>query len=647
VFSAFPDLRVATEQPGGKNARATDAVSKDPAAIEFVDLLNREIGTDEVEEADIRPTASKEARPDKEHTFFAVPVSDESPPETTMLATGVSGETKTGAIRQQADTEEYEDQSGANVAQPGARSVPLNVVSDADGNKRTAPADVPVKATGRENEAAAAGHESPVRPPVAAHHRATENSDKAQVPQKDVGDPVPRDQPDSTMQAVETRTPNEAKGTIEVPNDSFKDAPANPGNGHAATPDKNVTPDKPDFVAAKDRNQAAAADRSAFIAATNGAQAVAGDKQTVTAARDRNQTLSADRPTAAPTTDDTRTVATNETRFDAPVRDPAKAVSSADTSTVIPGIGADQPEPREAEFSATEERSRDPLADESVQSTALPGQPTTAPVQSAATAVHTTAAPAQFIATHTRQAVTTTGFERENVRLGPESADSVATSSQAGVAPWQASTLPNVPTPPTAATAIPAQAQAIVASSGMTPAMLAATDPDVEFAREAVLFAVDPGASPGGSERLSDSRSAVAPSQQSAPVPGSALAREITQAALSSRNGNTIDLFLDPVELGKLEIEISVVDDRMSILVRADREDALDLMRRNSDELHRLLREADVDLETLTFSREQSRGQDQQRDWKNVAFGGTADAGGDETVTSAVMPDSSRLDIRI
>ena len=63
---------------------------------------------------------------------------------------------------------------------------------------------------------------------------------------------------------------------------------------------------------------------------------------------------------------------------------------------------------------------------------------------------------------------------------------------------------------------------------------------------------------------------------------------EIVRAAVAAKGPTTIELSLDPAELGKLDIEMSFKDDRVSILIRGDRDDSLDLMRRSQDDLARM-----------------------------------------------------------
>ncbi len=132
-----------------------------------------------------------------------------------------------------------------------------------------------------------------------------------------------------------------------------------------------------------------------------------------------------------------------------------------------------------------------------------------------------------------------------------------------------------------------------------------------------------------------------------APVPAANLAREVMQAAISAKGSGSIELRIDPVELGKLDIEFSVVDDRMNIIVRADREEALDLMRRNSDDLQKMLREAGVDLGSLSFSQGGSRDPQQEHRFGVSGAGGDSAVSGGPASTLPPVQSSERLDIRV
>jgi len=131
------------------------------------------------------------------------------------------------------------------------------------------------------------------------------------------------------------------------------------------------------------------------------------------------------------------------------------------------------------------------------------------------------------------------------------------------------------------------------------------------------------------------------------PVPAANLAREVMQAAISAKGSGSIELRIDPVELGKLDIEFSVIDDRMNIIVRAERDEALELMRRNSDDLEKMLREAGVDLGSLSFSQGGSDDPQQKNRFGLAGLGG--DSAVPDTPASHLSPVGStdRLDIRV
>ena len=123
---------------------------------------------------------------------------------------------------------------------------------------------------------------------------------------------------------------------------------------------------------------------------------------------------------------------------------------------------------------------------------------------------------------------------------------------------------------------------------------------------------------------------------------------EIVRAAISTKSNSTIELRLDPSELGKLDIELNFKDDRVSIAVKAEREDALDLMRRSSDELARLLRQAGVDFDSLGFSQGGFADQEQNRSFQSFALDEIEGEALQVTASSSKsISTSSRVDIRL
>lgn len=148
-------------------------------------------------------------------------------------------------------------------------------------------------------------------------------------------------------------------------------------------------------------------------------------------------------------------------------------------------------------------------------------------------------------------------------------------------------------------------------------------------------------------ESSADLRSPV-PTPRLVTADGADVLQEIVRATLVSKGPTTIELSLDPAELGKLDIEMSFKDDRVSILIRGDRDDSLDLMRRSSDDLARMLRQAGLDLDTLNFSQGRSGQQEQGNRFLTLATDAILD--GEDGILQAGAPvvrASARLDIRI
>jgi|GEM_PF-3103297 len=126
--------------------------------------------------------------------------------------------------------------------------------------------------------------------------------------------------------------------------------------------------------------------------------------------------------------------------------------------------------------------------------------------------------------------------------------------------------------------------------------------------------------------------------------------QEIVRAAMSTKGSSSIELRLDPSELGQLDIELSFADDRVSITVRAENETALDLMRRSSDDLMKMLRDAGLDPANLDFSQGGSKDKDHDAPFTALVTETGAAGGGDSLMTAAPGPllgSSERVDIRI
>lgn len=152
---------------------------------------------------------------------------------------------------------------------------------------------------------------------------------------------------------------------------------------------------------------------------------------------------------------------------------------------------------------------------------------------------------------------------------------------------------------------------------------------------EAPLFDAELGepalAQPGlsvAATRVDAAAGSISP-QAAAAVRGGPVGEQISAAILSRGDDRRIVVQLDPAELGRVSIELTFADDAVSVSVRAERQDALDLMRRSADELERQLRDAGIEFDNLSFASEGGReggfgqsGEDAARD--GFAFRGAA-----------------------
>ena len=80
------------------------------------------------------------------------------------------------------------------------------------------------------------------------------------------------------------------------------------------------------------------------------------------------------------------------------------------------------------------------------------------------------------------------------------------------------------------------------------------------------------------------------------------LPASLARAAARADRDDRVELFLDPVELGRVRFELSSSADRVQVNVSVERPETLDLLRRNIDVLRAEFREAGFDAATLSFS---------------------------------------------
>ncbi|QYK41590.1 MAG: flagellar hook-length control protein FliK [Paracoccaceae bacterium] len=91
------------------------------------------------------------------------------------------------------------------------------------------------------------------------------------------------------------------------------------------------------------------------------------------------------------------------------------------------------------------------------------------------------------------------------------------------------------------------------------------------------------------------------------PVPVAMLA-QVLHAAATGTSGDTTEVMLDPVELGRLSITVSGEGGALSLTIQAERPDTLDLLRRHGDQLLADLRQAGLGGATLNFGSGGGRG---------------------------------------
>lgn len=151
-------------------------------------------------------------------------------------------------------------------------------------------------------------------------------------------------------------------------------------------------------------------------------------------------------------------------------------------------------------------------------------------------------------------------------------------------------------------------AAAVGAGAGMGAALVAgegeALDAGALSSARSDAFAA---AAPAPSSASAATAAAAATPQAAAPPP---VATQLAAAITAQASDGRIELRLDPPELGRVEIELSFEKDGAKVVLRAERADALDLMRRHADALARHLEEAGVDLTDLSFeAREDGAGE--------------------------------------
>ncbi|WP_298258961.1 flagellar hook-length control protein FliK [uncultured Litoreibacter sp.] len=138
---------------------------------------------------------------------------------------------------------------------------------------------------------------------------------------------------------------------------------------------------------------------------------------------------------------------------------------------------------------------------------------------------------------------------------------------------------------------------------------------------------------------------AAAPSTASSPQVAEQVSAQIS-AALKSEGGQSIEIRLDPEELGRVRIVLSGKDGSMNVAIFSEKPEVLDLMRRHSDRLETDFADIGYEGAEFTFQQEDDDSQHSQQSQT-----GAADIDASQTeMTTSPLPSASggeaRLDLR-
>ncbi|MEM0922358.1 MAG: flagellar hook-length control protein FliK [Pseudomonadota bacterium] len=154
-----------------------------------------------------------------------------------------------------------------------------------------------------------------------------------------------------------------------------------------------------------------------------------------------------------------------------------------------------------------------------------------------------------------------------------------------------------------------------------------------------------------GTDRTRPSAFATLVLSPASPPPQQAAAISAQMVGTLARTGaDRIEIRLDPPELGRVALTMTITEQAVSALVSAERPEITDLMRRHADQLQRDLAEAgfgDVDLQ-FSDGQQAGDGSDDDRGEPSAPFGKADLAiGGDLKAPQALSVADGRLDMRI
>ena len=119
-------------------------------------------------------------------------------------------------------------------------------------------------------------------------------------------------------------------------------------------------------------------------------------------------------------------------------------------------------------------------------------------------------------------------------------------------------------------------------------------------------------------------------------------------AAIARTGNDRVEVRLDPPELGRVSLSITITEQAVTALVSAERTDVTDLMRRHADQMQRELESAGFENIDLQFDSSSSENAEERDDVQQQ--GALFDAGqakGDAAATAYVNLATDRMDIRV
>ncbi len=129
------------------------------------------------------------------------------------------------------------------------------------------------------------------------------------------------------------------------------------------------------------------------------------------------------------------------------------------------------------------------------------------------------------------------------------------------------------------------------------------------------------------------------------PSVGVSIAQQVAAALRTNTAQGVIEIQLEPIELGRIELEIATREGSTHVLVSAEREESLALLRRNADVLERHLRDAGYESFDINFSDRDAQDDTGAGDRREPFLGGYSGDGASDVEPQRFLIED-RLDLR-